>query len=71
MSTTRLFTWTAYGSVTLAMLMGVFCPAGAQQAAQAGQAGKASLPQAPLAQMQLAQAAIPGLPAQPGPASLT
>src|ERR1039458_8425377 len=70
MSTTRLFTWTAYGSVTLAMLMGVFCPASAQQA------GKASLPQAPLAQaplaeMQRAQAAIPGLPAQPGPASLT
>jgi cobalt-zinc-cadmium efflux system outer membrane protein len=54
--------------VTLAMLMGVFCPASAQQV---GRAGKASLPQAPLAQMQLAQAAIPGLPAQPGSASLT
>jgi cobalt-zinc-cadmium efflux system outer membrane protein len=57
--------------VTLAMLVGAFCPAGAQQAAPVGQAGEVSLPQAPLVQPQLAQAAIPGLPAPPGPLSLT
>jgi cobalt-zinc-cadmium efflux system outer membrane protein len=55
----------------LAMLMGVLCPVGAQQATPPGQAGRASLPQAPLAQIELAQAAIPGLPAAPGPVSLT
>jgi cobalt-zinc-cadmium efflux system outer membrane protein len=70
MSATKLFTRTACGFLTLAMLMGVFCPAVAQQA---GQGGGASLPQAPRAQVQMMQAAIPGLPAPPpaGSSALT